>query len=116
MNNLPPSFSMPPGQNPHSYYRNLCIEFKKILNETKDILILQKEMNKLLSASKEMNWKEEKLEIWKKNDGKKAIDKVWYEFKRYIHDLQTSKEKANTQDLLDAIEEIQRQVSNLDIT
>lgn len=115
MKDLPSSFKVPPGQDPHSYFKNLCIEFKKLLKESKDTDLLQNEMVKLINASKDLQWNEDHKKPLKWEAGEKAISKVWDEFKIYINQLSSEKEDYNYQDLLDAIEEIQRMIDNFDV-
>ena len=115
MNDLPASYKTSPGQNPHSYFRNLCIEYKKILKTSKDINLLQNEMDKLINASKELKWREDLKKPLNQEAGEKAIAKVWHEFQRYIETL-TSSSNANFQDLLTSLDEIERMVANFDVT
>jgi hypothetical protein len=115
MKDLPSSFSMPPGQESHKYFRNLLIEFKKLLKKSKDIDALQWEMDRILDASKELTWKIDRNKIIKQETGEKAVSKVWHEFKRYLQDLEKSSSKANYQDLFDAIEEIELMLNNFDL-
>lgn len=115
MNNLPSSFAMRPGQDPHNYFRNLCIEFKKLLKDSDDIDLLQDEMLILINASKEMKWNEDHKKPLKQEVGEKAMAKLWHEFQRYIDGLEKSPAKANRQDLLDAFNEVERLLKNFDI-
>jgi len=115
MSKLPSGFAMKPGQDPHNYFRNLCIEFKKLINQTVDIDMLQDEMDKLINAGKEMKWNENHKLPLKQESGEKAMSKVWHEFQRYVEALQKSSSKANRQDLLDALGEIERMLKNFDV-
>lgn len=115
MNNLPSSFTTRPGQDPHSYFRNLCIEFKKLLKDSKDIDLLQDEMSVIINASKDMKWNENHKKPLKQEVGEKAMAKLWHEFRRYIDALEKSPSKVNHQDLLDAFAEVERLLRNFDI-
>ena len=114
MSKLPSSFSMRPGQDPHNYFRNLCIEFKKVLKQTDDVELLQQEMEKLMNASKEMKWNEKHNIPLKQETGEKAIAKVWHEFQRYMTALEKSS-KVDHQDLLDALDQIEVLLRNFDV-
>jgi hypothetical protein len=115
MNKLPSNFTMQPGQDPHSYFRNLCIEFKKLIKESDDVNLLQNEMETLINASKDMKWNEDHKKPLKQEAGEKAISKLCNEFRRYVDNLRKSSSKANYQDLLAAFSEIERMLNNFDI-
>lgn len=115
MNALPSSFSMPPGQDPHKYFHNLLIEFKKLLKRSKEIAALQIEMEKLLNASKDMSWKSHRDKTFKKEIGEKACAKVWSEFKRYLAALEKKLPSTNYQDLIDAIEDLETLLENFEV-
>ena len=112
---LPSSYSGAPGEEPHHYFRNVCISFKKTLNSSKNIIELQTEMDRFINAAKQMHWHQKNEEIWRKDEGEKAANKVFDEFRRYVKDLESSPEKAVVQDLLDAISNIERLIGNLKI-
>lgn len=115
MKKLPSNFTMQPGQNPHSYFRNLCIEFIKLLKESDDVDLLQDEMGKLINASKDMKWNEDHNKPLKQEAGEKAISKLFNEFRRYVNNLRNTSSKSNYQDLLDAFSEIERMLNKYDI-
>jgi len=104
MANLPSSFSSLPNQDPHKYFRNLLIAFKKEIKTSIDIKALQEKMQTLINASKEMKYLDKhKNSIYHKPETDKALSKIWNEFDRYIMTYQKTPNKANPQDLLDAI-------------
>ncbi len=103
------------GQNPHKYFHNLCIEFKKILQKSKDPALLEIEMEKLINASKQMKWKTEKKEIWKKDEGEKVLCKVWNEFSRYMQELKKNPKNAVAKDLMDSLWEVERLLASLKV-
>jgi len=103
---VPVNFSTNPGQSPHKYFYNLCLQFKKKLNTIKDVDVLEDEMQSLINASKDLNWKEPKHHVYKKSEGEKILDKVFSEFKRYSNDLRSKEKNANAQDLLYALDEL----------
>jgi len=114
--NIPCNFSRPTGQELHHYFRNLCLEFKKTLHNTKDVETLQVEMDKIINACKDLKWKEPKHDIWKKTEGEKAILKLFAEFKRYIKDLRCEPEKVSSQYVLTALDEIIKLIESQKVT
>lgn len=112
---LPANFTTPPGEDPHRYFRNTCIEFKKLLKNTKDIDSLQIEMEKFIGASKQLDWKHKTTGVYHKSEGEKAAEKVWNEFKRYILVLATNPYRGNPHDLIDALSETERLVESLNL-
>lgn len=113
---LPNNFASSPGEELHSYFRNLCLEFKKIVKKSKDIDELQIEMEKFINASRDMNWHHKSTGVYHKEEGEKATGKVWKEFKRYLFELLDHPEDANPQNLLDALAEVERLVEALKVT
>lgn len=112
---LPANFSAPPGEEPHRYFRNICIEFKKLLKSTKDMDALQIEMEKFLNAAKALDWRHKTSGVYHKDQGEKAADKVWTEFKRFIMVLATNPHRANPHDLIDAVSDIERLIESLNV-
>jgi len=108
MKDIPTSFASSPHQDPHKYFQNLCIEFEKLLHESKDCDQLEFEMARLINASKDMIWSHKASETYRKEDGEKACKKVWYEFSRYVAALKNSSTNTNCQDILDSIDELKR--------
>ena len=114
---LPSNFSTPPGEEPHRYFRNICLDFIKKIKSSKDIDELQVEMERFLSASKEMDWHHKNTGVYHKDEGNKAVWKVWTEFKRYVMDLSSSNpHPGNPEDLLMAVQEVQRLVDSFKVT
>lgn len=112
---LPSSYMIKPGQDPHKYFRNLCIEFIKLLKRSKDVELLQIEMEKLFNASKDLTWKEDHNKPLKQEVGEKALAKVWHEFKVYIGQLISGKEGYNFQDLIDALNEVEVMIKAFEV-
>ncbi|MBS0616310.1 MAG: hypothetical protein JSR58_07165 [Verrucomicrobia bacterium] len=113
---LPNNFSGAPHEEPHRYFRNACIAFKKTVHETKDLNLLQDEMEKFINAAKQMNWHPKTTGTYHKDEGAKAADKVWKEFDRYFRDLTKDAKAASPKDLLEALTEVERLIHNLKIT
>lgn len=113
---LPSSFSSNPDQDPHKYFKNLIIDFKKEIKGAVDTDALQEKMSTLINASKELIYKDtHKKDIFHKPETKKAIEKIWTEFDRYILTIQKEPSKANAQDLLEAIAIVETYISENDI-
>ncbi len=113
---LPNNFAGAPHEEPHRYFRNSCIEFKKTIHATQDLNLLQEQMEKFISAAKQVNWHHKSSDGFRKNDGEKAADKVWKEFDRYFRSLSKDPKKASAQDLLNALAEIERLIQNFKIS
>lgn len=109
---LPANFSGFPHEELHRYFRNLCHEFKKAIQTSKDSAELQQYMDQFIDYSKQMDWHKKNTGTYHKEEGEKATNKVWDEFKRYALNL----EKANPQDLLDALTEVERLIKSLKST
>ncbi|NGX40383.1 MAG: hypothetical protein KR126chlam4_00203 [Candidatus Anoxychlamydiales bacterium] len=113
---LPSSFSSNPDQDPHKYFKNLILDFKKEVKGAVDTDALEEKMSMIINASKEMLYKDaHKKAIYHKPETKKALDKLWTEFDRYILTIQKNPSKANAQDLLDAIAIVETLISENDI-
>ncbi len=103
---IPANFAMNPSETPHHYFKNLCLNFKKTIQQSKNPENLEFQMESMINASKELNWKKETTDKWKKESPEKIMNKVFNEFKRYINDLQKTPNEANYQLLLDSLEEL----------
>lgn len=103
---IPVNFSMNPSQTPHKYFYNLCLQFKKSLSKEENINELEEQMQQLINASKDLQWKESKYHIYKKREGEKIIDRIFSEFRRYCKDIREKNESKNLQDILDALEQL----------
>lgn len=112
---MPANFSAPT-EEPHRYFRNLCIEFKKAIHSSKDLNLLQDEMEKFINASKQMNWHHKDSGKYHKDAGEKAAGKVWKEFDRYFRDLSSNPDKANAQDLLEALAVVEGLIQSSRVT
>lgn len=114
---LPVNFSSHPGEEPRRDFRNLCIQFKKLVNSSQDVEELQRMMEQFINESREMNWHHKTADRYRKDEGEKATGKVFSEFKRYIFALQKrNPEKANPQDLLDALAAVEQLIRSLRVT
>ena len=110
---LPANFSQPPGEELHRYFRNSCREFKKVIQSSKNINELISEMENFINTSKQMDWHYKPSGVYHKEQGQKAVDKVWSEFKRYIKALAShSREAANPQDLIDALGLVEQMIDS----
>ncbi len=116
MKEVPPSFSGAPGESNHHYYRNTVLELKKLLlSSTKDLDQLLIVMEKLLNASKDMTWKSHKSGVWKKEEGDKAISKLFHEFKRYLKDFNANPSKTNPDYMILVLDEIKSELDKFDV-
>jgi len=113
---LPANFSGKPGEEPHRYFRNSLLEFKKVVKTSKDIDQLQIEMERFLNASKQLDWHHKNPQAYRKDEAEKATGKVWTEFKRYIMGLQSKSQKVSPQDLIDALSKVEQMVLNMKVT
>ncbi|NGX44147.1 MAG: hypothetical protein K1060chlam3_00311 [Candidatus Anoxychlamydiales bacterium] len=113
---LPSSFSSNPDQDPHKYFKNLIIDFKKEVKRDVDYEALEEKMSMIINASKEMQYIDNhKKDVYHKPETKKALEKLFSEFDRYILTIQKNPSKANAQDLLDAIAIVETLISENDI-
>ncbi|NGX52454.1 MAG: hypothetical protein KR126chlam5_00753 [Candidatus Anoxychlamydiales bacterium] len=113
---LPSSFSSNPDQDPHKYFKNLIIDFKKEVKGAVDSEALEEKMSMIINASKEMQYIDNhKKGVYHKPETKKALEKLFSEFDRYILTIQKNPSKANAQDLLDAIAIVETLISENDI-
>jgi hypothetical protein len=113
---LPANFESAPGGDLHRYFRNACIEFKKVIKATRDISELQQEMQVLIDASKQMNWHTKNTGVQHKDEGAKTVDKLFAEFKRYITDLQTKPSAADPAHLLNALDLMEQFIKSYKVT
>ena len=113
---LPASFGSAPGEELHRYFRNACIEFKKLIKATRDIRELQDEMQKIIDVSKQMNWHTKNTGVYHKDGEAKTFDKLFAEFKRYITDLQTKPSTANPSDLVNALDLMEQFIKSYRVT
>lgn len=109
---LPAPYTGRPGEEPHHYYRNLCLHFIKLIKTTQDIPLLEEEMERLIDASHQMRWPREKSTVYHVDEGEKALQRVYREFKRYIETLKTHPENAHKQDLLDALVILEQMIAS----
>ena len=97
---LPANFSTNSGEEADTYFRHICLEFKRVLKETKNIDALQEVMERFISASKQ-----------NKQVVQQALAKVWSAFKRYVYALMANAEEANAGHLLGALTEAEALIS-----
>ncbi|MGE5195792.1 MAG: hypothetical protein ACM3JI_00500 [Anaerolineae bacterium] len=112
---LPANFSGMPSEELHRDFRNICIELKKVIHSSKDVERLQVEMDRFIDASKHMDWHHKTSGVYHKQEGDKAVGKVWAEFKRYKESLSSNPYQTNPQDLLNAFAEVERLVDSLKV-
>jgi len=116
MTNMPKSFSSLPNQDPHKYFKNLLIAFKKEIKGAIDVAALQEKMETIINAAKEMKYTDpHKKSIFHKPETEKALNKVFSEFDRYILTYQKDPAKTEDQDLLDAIAIVESLLSENEI-
>lgn len=103
---LPDNFAKEPTEEPHHFFRNVCIHFRKAIL-SKDYRTLELEIENFINASKEMNWHVKHSDIYRKDQGEKAVQKVLSECDRYYRALIDDPYTAVSQDLLDALTELE---------
>ncbi len=109
---LPANFSSSPGEEPWRDFRNLCIQFKKLIKSSDDSEELQRMMEQFINDSRAMSWHHKTSGHYHKDVAEKMTGRVFSEFKRYIAALQNPG-NANRQNLLDAITEVEKYIDNL---
>lgn len=116
MNELPSSFSSNPDINPRKYFKNLLISFKKEIDKSDNLNTLQDQMQAILNAAKDLNYKDhENTSKYHKEESEKTLKKLFSEFDRYFTSL-SKKEKTNPQDLLDSIKMVEVLIEEGDIS
>jgi hypothetical protein len=113
---LPANFSENPKEELHRYFRNLCIEFKRVIKSSKDVNQLDAEIQRFIDASKQMNWHHNTSSVYRRDESDKATRKLLAEYKRYVDALKSNQHNANPQDLLDVLAEIEQLVNTLKVT
>lgn len=104
---LPASFSGVPQEQLHHHFRNVCLEFKKVIKSSKDINELDIQMDRFINVCKEMDWQPKNSDVYRKNTAEKAVNKVINEYRNYSKALQSNSEQAISQDLIEAISEVE---------
>lgn len=112
---LPANFSGMPQEQLHHHFRNVCLEFKKTVKSTKEINVLDEQLERFINVCKHMNWPQKNTDVYRKNGIEKAANRVITEYRRYIQALQ-SDEHAINQDLLEAISEVEGYFHSLKAT
>ena len=112
---IPENFSTP-HEEPHRYLRNLLIEFKKLIQSSKDPEELQAEMERFWDVAKQMDWHNKTTGVYHRDEGAKVTRKIRHEFDRYVAGLIDDQEGTNPQDLLDALAEVERLLKTLKVT
>jgi len=110
---LPANFSEVPKEELHRHFRNFCIAFEKVLKSSKKIDDVAFEVERFIDLSKQMNWHQKNGDVFRKDEGDKAANKVIAESQRYLKSLQTKDPTATPQDLLDALKEVERLILSL---
>ena len=113
---LPRNFESAPGQEPHRAFRNLCIEFKKILKSSKKVAELNRVMEKFIDEGKQMNWHAKTTGVYHKDEGKKLTEKVLSEYQRYVKDLEPYLNRADPSPVIEALILLEQFVSNFKVT
>jgi len=113
---LPANFAKAPDEGPHRFFRNVCLHFKKVVQTTKDYKQLELEIENFINASKEMNWHVKTGDVYRKNAGEKAVQKVLSECDRYYQTLLSDPNSARAQDLLDALSNLEQLIDNFQVS
>jgi len=98
---------------PSRQFRNVCREFKKAIQTTKDIDVLQTQIEHFVNANKKVRWPHETSAVFRKDTAEKAVTKVVTEFQRYLKDVIADPSQANPQDLLDSISIVESMIDLL---
>lgn len=109
---LPVNFAQNPAEDPNRFFRNVCIHFRKVILSTKDYQSLEPEIENFINASKEMNWHLKNSAVYHKDAGEKAMERVLSACDRYYKALIADPESATSQDLLNALDEVERLIHN----
>ena len=109
---LPDNFAKGPTEEPHRFFRNVCIHFRKAILSSKDHRALEPEIENFINACKEMHWHAKPTGVYHKDPGEKAAQKVLAECDRYYKTLIEEPYNAVSQDLLDALSELERVFSS----
>ena len=113
---LPVNFAQNPAEEPNRFFRNVCIQFRKAVLSSKDYQMLETEIENFINASKEMNWHVKSSDVYRKDQGEKAVQKVLAECDRYFKTLISNPSSAIAQDLIDALNEVERLIDNYKAT
>ena len=113
---LPANFESSPGQEPHRSFRNLCIEFKKILKSSKKVSELNRVMERFIDESKQMTWHVQNTGVYHKDQGKKLTEKVLSEYQRYIKDLEPYVNRADPSAVIEALSLMEQFINNFKVT
>ncbi len=103
---LPANFTGVPQEQLHHHFRNICIEFKKVVKSSKDINELEVQMDRFINVCKGIDWPQKNSEVFRKNQVDKIFNRLMTEYKRYITALQSDTENASSQDLTNAISDV----------
>lgn len=104
---LPTSFAGMPTVDLANHFRNVCIEFKKTIRSSQDLEQLEISKEHFRGLSKEMSWPANNSEVYHKNVGEKAVNKVLNAYKRYIEGIKHHKVISSGY-LIDAISDVER--------
>lgn len=102
---IPANFSGMPQEQLHHHFRNVCLEFKKVVKSSKDVEELELQMDRFMNVFKGMDWPHKNSDVLRKNPQDKVLNRLITEYKRYLEDLRTNAEKALPQDLINALSE-----------
>ena len=94
------------------HFRNTLLQFKKVVQSSKNIDELNSEMERFLSASRKVEWPHHTSGVFHKDEAEKAVDKVVAEFRRYTKDLKLHKPHSH-QDLLDSLLIVEKMIGRL---
>lgn len=100
---LPANFSGVPQEQLHHHFRNVCLDFKKTLKTSKDVIEIQMQLDKFYNLCRHMDWHEKNSDVFHKNSAEKAINKVMRDCGRYIQELEGEQSSISAQDIINDI-------------
>lgn len=107
---LPSNFSSAPKEEIHHHFRNVCIEFRKTVSSSKNIDKLEEQMDRFNNVSREITWPRTQSDVYHKEEGDKAIQKVMSEYQRYAKNLKGNSNSADSKDLIKALNDLEQLV------
>ena len=113
---LPDNFAKSPSEGPHRFFRNVCLHFKKTVQRAKDHRELEEDIENFINASKQMDWHVTTGDVFRKNEGERAVFKVLTECERYYKALLLDPATAVAQDLLDALDNLEHLIDNFGVS
>lgn len=94
-------------------FRNILLQFKKTIKASRNIDVLNSEMEHFMNANRRVQWPHQTSGVFHKDEAEKAVGKVVTEFQRYIAVLQKDPPEATYQDLLEALLIVESMIDNI---